>query len=530
MEDFTTLFFELDSTVSVDSKIFSINNYLNRSTHEDSIWAIALLLGKVPKRTATTLELRTWRCDVSDTPDWLFEESLKITGDISETIAILLPEPQKTLKISLSEVVSQILSLKNSNEQEKKAIVFDIWDTLNRDSRYLFNKILTGSLKEISSNKIIIKALAKHLNDPETIISHRLMTPWSPETVTFEKLLKTPDSSEALSKPIPFYLARSLTVNIDDLGNTNDWAVEYKWDGLRGQLIKRQGKVFLWTRNEELVTDRFPEFNLIKKSEKDNFVLDGEILGWKEDKSLPLSALQKRFKRKTLNKKLLSDIPVAFIAYDQLEHNGKDIRHLSYVERRKKLGILIASFSPNSTILFSDEIKFSSWTGLENIRSNARAIGAEGLMIKKINSAYGIGRENSDWWKWKSEPFNVDAVLLYATRDNSFRSKNFSSFTFAVKHNDRYVSITKASIGLSEEELIDISAFVKKNTIESFGPVKSLKPELVFELSFEGISKSTRHKSGLIIRLPKIERWRKDKHPHEVNTLSDLITMLEHYG
>ena len=530
MDNFTNLFHELDSTNSNNAKVRSLVKYFETVEREDALWMVSLFIGKRPKRTITLSLLREWTAEISEIPYWLFEESYHVIGDLAETIAILLPEPNKAENYTLTGIITKIKALGDLEVSEKKSHVFDLWNSLSRESRFLFNKILTGGFRVGVSKKTIVKALSQHLNETEATISHRLMGNWTPETISFNDLLVAPNESERLSKPYPFYLAYALEVEPHNLGPTNEWSAEYKWDGIRGQLIKRDGNIFIWTRGEELVSDRYPEYHVLSEVQEDHFVLDGEIMAWKDGKPLPFSDLQKRLNRKTVGKKLLSDVPVKFIAYDVFEYEGKDIRGYTYEHRRKILEKIIMPLSADMPFQISETLSYENWKELEDLRINARAIGAEGLMIKHNYSTYKAGRKKGDWWKWKVDPFSIDAILLYAMRGHGRRSNLFSDFTFAVRHEGSLVPFAKAYSGLTDQELTEVTNFVKKNTIETFGPVRSVAPHLVFEISFEGISKSTRHKSGIAVRFPRITQWRKDKSPDDINTLGDLKAMLDLYG
>lgn len=529
MEHFVALFRELDSTTSTNRKVKALVRYFETADNKDTLWMIALFTGKRPRRSISTSLLREWAAEIADIPYWLFEESYHVVGDLAETIAIVLPPPLKSYSVSLTELIDQIIKMKYKEEPEKKEFVFQIWDSIDIDARFLFNKIITGGFRVGVAKKTIIKALSLHLDQDEAVISHRLMGNWSPETTTFDDLLVKEDGTENYSRPYPFYLAHTLEDKPGDLSDSDIWSAEWKWDGIRGQVIKREGNVFIWSRGEELITDKFPEIQSIQSSSEDNFVIDGEILAFSGGKPLPFAELQRRLNRKKVGKKLLADVPVVFKAYDLLEYDGKDIRSSELLERRAILTSLISKMEASDSILYSSDISFDNWEHLVEIRQEARSLGAEGLMLKRKGSTYGVGRKKGDWWKWKVDPFTIDAVLLYAMRGHGRRSNLFSDFTFAVWDNGRLVPFAKAYSGLEDSELNEITRFVKKNTVESFGPVRSVNPEHVFELAFEGIARSSRHKSGVSVRFPRILRWRKDKVAEEANTLNDLLGLLKLY-
>jgi DNA ligase-1 len=320
-------------------------------------------------------------------------------------------------------------------------------------------------------------------------------------------------------------LAYALEQAPEELGNENDWLAEYKWDGIRGQIIVRNNEIFIWTRGEELVTEKYPELYALKNILPNGTVLDGELMAYKNNTILSFQHLQKRIGRKTVSKKLLAEIPVAFFAYDILEHNGQDIRELPLMHRRELLEKLLANINHAGVVLLSEKVTFSSWSELINIQANARNINAEGLMLKNLNAPYEVGRKKGNWWKWKVSPYTIDAVMIYAMQGHGRRANLFTDYTFAVWDNGALVPFAKAYSGLTDKEILAVDKFVKLNTIEKFGPVRSVKAELVFEIAFEGIALSTRHKSGIALRFPRIARWRKDKPAAEANTLDDLKSL-----
>jgi DNA ligase-1 len=391
--------------------------------------------------------------------------------------------------------------------------------------RFVFNKLITGGFRVGVSEKLIVKALALWLNKEENQIAHRLMGNWSPFETTLQALLLQENFADNLSKPYPFFLAYALEQAPEELGNENDWLAEYKWDGIRGQIIVRNNEIFIWTRGEELVTEKYPELHALKSFLPNGTVLDGELMAYKNNTILSFQHLQKRIGRKTVSKKLLAEIPVAFFAYDILEHNGQDIRELPLTHRRELLEKLLVNINHAGVVLLSEKVTFSSWSELINIQANARNINAEGLMLKNLNAPYEVGRKKGNWWKWKVSPYTIDAVMIYAMQGHGRRANLFTDYTFAVWDNGALVPFAKAYSGLTDKEILAVDKFVKQNTIEKFGPVRSVKAELVFEIAFEGIALSTRHKSGIALRFPRIARWRKDKPAAEANTLDDLKSL-----
>ena len=503
-------------------------DYFKEADQTDVLWAIYLLLGNRPGRAIANSILREWAVEEMELPTWLFEESLKVSGDLAETIAILLPYDDQTHNISLSKVVRGLKHLGSLEITQKQQYVNKIWKVLDVEGKYIFNKLLTGGFRTTVSIKLIALSLSSLLNIDKSIIAHRLTSPWAPGEISFAQLFLHADDTDSLSKAYPFHLARPLDKILPDLGHPSDWSIEWKWDGIRAQMIIRNKEIFLWSRGEELISNRFPEFKLLLDGGLDNIVLDGEIVPFKNGMPLPFGSLQKRMNRKAVGKKLMVEIPILFICYDILEHCGQDIRAISFAERRIRLESVLETEENLHHLALSEKIDFQNWDELSDCISNARKKGAEGFMLKKLVSPYGEGRQKGDWWKWKVDALNIDAVLLYATRSQGFGAV-FSEFTFAVWNGENLVPVAKVKTGLDNETINEITTFVKENTIEKFGPVFSVKPELVFEITFEGIYLSKRHKCGVALRSPSILRKRFDKKADEANTLEDLHSLLKIY-
>jgi DNA ligase-1 len=320
-------------------------------------------------------------------------------------------------------------------------------------------------------------------------------------------------------------LAYPLADNLVDLGPLDHWQVEWKWDGIRGQVIKRSHQVFIWSRGEELVSEKYPELADAATQLLDGTVLDGEILPWKDDRPLPFSQLQRRIGRKTVGKTLLKEVPTAFLAYDILESNGVDQRQQPLSQRRNLLAQTLLNF-PNNRFILSPLVTAHTWHDLEILHGESRRRGVEGFMLKRWDSIYQVGRRRGDWWKWKIDPLTADAVLIYAQRGHGKRAGLYTDYTFAVYQGDSLVPFAKAYSGLSDKEIREVDRFIQRNTLERFGPVRSVRPELVFEIAFEGIQESSRHKSGLAVRFPRISRWRRDKKIEEIDTIERLKTLL----
>ena len=518
------------STKTLD-KLAALQNYFLVADDKDKVWVIAIFSGRRPRRAVSGTLLQSWCVELTGLPDWLLAECYHTVGDLAETISLLLPDNKEEAKEqhSLSHYIEELARLEKQDEAIKKAFVIATWQSMNASERFVFNKLITGGFRIGVSQKVMVNALAKLIELDASVIAHRISGNWDPSTTTFTDLLSEHTISIDYSKPYPFYLAYALEEAPETLGNVEDWQAEWKWDGIRGQMIKRNNELFIWSRGEDLMTDKFPEYHILKDKLPDGIVLDGEIIPAKDGKPLPFALLQTRIGRKNVTKKQLQEAPIAFFAYDLLEMNGEDWRNKPLRERREALEKVVKEIN-HPTLLLSDVINYSSWEELTKIREGSRDAGAEGLMLKNKHSVYKVGRKVGDWWKWKIEPLTIDAVMIYAQKGAGRRSNLYTDYTFAVKDGDKLVAFTKAYSGLTDKEFNEVDAFVKRNSIEKFGPVRTVKPQLVFELAFEGIAASNRHKSGVALRFPRMLRWRKDKPMDEINTLDDLKKMLAVYG
>ena len=531
MKEFAALIMKLGSLTRTLDKLGALTDYFSSAPDADKVWMIALFSGRRPKRLLNTSFLRRWCLEITGLPEWLFDESYHSVGDLAETIALLLPEKNagEEVDYSLATMIEKLKALEKESEEVKKTFVTTQWRGMTADERFVFNKLLTGNFRIGVSQKTIVNALAKLVNLEPSAIAHRISGNWDPSTTDFNDLLNEDSLREDISRPYPFFLAFVLADSVEALGQERDWQAEWKWDGIRGQIIRRQGQLFVWSRGEELMTDKFPEYHSLLPLLPEGIALDGEIIASIDRKPLPFALLQTRIGRKNISKRHLQESPMAFFCYDLLEIEGGDIRDRPLVERRLLMEEIVAQV--NHPALFSSPlIPFENWEQLKQIRSDARSMGAEGLMLKRISSSYQVGRKTGDWWKWKIDPLTIDAVLIYAQKGHGRRSNLYTDYTFAVRDGDRLVSFAKAYSGLTDQEIAKVDAFVKKNAIEKFGPVRTVKPALVFEIAFEGIAASNRHKSGVALRFPRINRWRHDKKPEEINTLDDLKKMLEVYG
>ena len=528
MRYFETLFLCLEETTKTNEKVAALVDYLSSVPDEDKMWMIGIFSGRRPKRTVSTKNLRRWAAEKAAIPLWLFEESYHIVGDLSETIALLLPPPAVEVQKSLNEWIQLILSLDKMEEDVQREMVFYAWDSLNTSSRFIFNKLITGGFRVGVSQKLMAKALAEFTHIDPNDIALKLMGEWSPMTYSFQSLIENEENEGSHSRPYPFHLAYSINEVTDLKGEPADWVAEYKWDGIRGQAIFRHGQYFLWSRGEELITDKFPEFEHLISVIPPGTVLDGEILPFKDGLILPFQHIQTRVTRKKITPAILKVNPVVFRVYDLLEWEGKDIRSKPFIERRTLLDQLFASIDSSLPLQLSPVLPFDEFDELKILREASSENGSEGLMLKNKHSSYSAGRKKGEWWKWKIDPFTVDAILIYAQSGHGRRANLYTDFTFAVYSREGdLLPFTKAYSGLTDKEFIEINQWIKKNTLERFGPVRKVTAELVFEIAFEGIQESKRHKSGIALRFPRMVRWRKDKVAAEANTLEDLQLLLK---
>lgn len=530
MKKFAQLFAQLDQTTKTLKKVEYLVSYLNEADDQDKLWAIAILSHRRPKRTVKTSLLRAWASEIANVPLWLFEESYHVVGDLAETIALVLPAKTQQHSKRLTDWIDIIKSLDKKEEDFKKAVVIDAWSGMDYHERFVFNKLITGGFRIGVSQKLMLRAIAQYEGQEENAMAHRLMGNWTPDTTTYDELIRSENPLDDISKPYPFYLAYSVESHPSELGDISEWLLERKWDGIRGQVIVREDQVFVWSRGEELVTDKFPEYQSLGLDLPNGTVIDGEILPFENGKPLTFNVLQTRIGRKNITKKILQSAPVILMCYDLLEHDGKDIRNLPLRERRKLLIRLLKDHDTKGTCKLSEGVVVKNWDLAAIERSKSRSLMSEGLMIKRLDSEYKIGRKKGDWWKWKIDPLSIDAIMLYAQSGHGRRANLFTDYTFAVWDGDNLIPFTKAYSGLTDKEFNEITRWVRTNTKEKFGPVRSVNPELVFEIAFEGINVSKRHKSGISLRFPRMLRWRRDKKAEEANTLNDLKKMLELYG
>ena len=534
MQDFADLFVSLDSTTSTNTKVAALRRYFEQATAADAAWAIYIASGRRAKRLAGRPLLKTTLQQLTHYPEWMIEDAYATVGDFAETASLLMAEFRADTQLderSLSEwMETEILPLADMDEAARMHRIAQWWQALPQLSCFLVTKLLTGGLRVGVSQTLVARALAEHAGLPRDVITHRMMGEWQPSARWFKSLLDSDISADLSARPYPFYLASPLDQNPADFGAAEDWLVEWKWDGIRAQLVKRGGEIALWSRGEELITERFPEI-LKAAANLEDGVLDGEILAWK-DGVLPFAALQKRIGRKTVGKKILAEVPSRFLAYDCLERDGKDLREQALATRRSAMLAMLDS-ADSATLAPSPVLDDQDWDALAQQRVQSRKRGVEGLMLKRLDSPYQTGRKRGAWWKWKVDPLTIDAVMIYAQAGSGRRATLFTDYTFAVweQHGGerRLVPIAKAYSGLTDKEINTLNKWIRANTQERFGPVRSVTPEQVFELAFEGINESSRHKSGIALRFPRIARWRSDKKPEDADALDQVKQLLRLY-
>ncbi|AWA38231.1 ATP-dependent DNA ligase [Pseudomonas sp. 22105] len=561
MKEFAGLYAELDATTSSNAKLAAMQTYFAQAQPQDAAWAVYFLSGGRPRQLVPVRILRDLAVEMSGLAPWLFEESYQAVGDLAETISLVLPEHPYTSEAGLAEwIEDKLLPLRGETPEYLARQLPALWAQLDRPSLMLCIKLITGSFRVGVSKLLVTRALASMAGLDSKRVAQRLVgyTDLSnrPNAAAYLKLI-APESSEEHAQrggqPYPFFLAHALAQPVETfealLGPPSNWQVEWKWDGIRAQVVKRDGKLWVWSRGEELVTERFPEFDTLLHGLPDGTVIDGEIVVWKNRHPVtedafdpqsteapavqPFALLQQRIGRKSLDRKILEDAPVVVLAYDLLEWQGEDWRNQPQAKRREQLEQVIARCN-NPVLLPSPILTGDDWFDLARQREASRRLGVEGMMLKARDAMYGVGRtkDMGVWWKWKVDPFSVDAVLIYAQRGHGRRASLYSDYTFAVWDGPpgasarALVPFAKAYSGLTDAEMREVDSIVRKTTVEKFGPVSSVKPSLVFELGFEGIALSRRHKSGIAVRFPRMLRWRQDKTVDEADSLATLQNLL----
>ena len=535
MEAFARLYTELDETTSTRAKLAALKRYFNAVPAHDAAWAAYFLAGGRPRLAVSSKLMREAATAVAGLPAWLFEECHLAVGDFAETVAHVLPPPVATTQAGLARWMRErVLPLRGLAPPAVVARLRDDWQQLDWQGRFVFGKLCSGNLRVGVSRSLVTRALAELAAIDPKLVAQRLIgytgadrTPTGDE---FRALLAPPGEHErAGGRPYPFSLARPLAEPVATLGSPDDWLVEWKWDGIRAQLVRRDAVTYVWSRGDELITERFPEMQALGDTLPDGTVLDGEIVALDDGDVAPFSLLSTRIGRKRLSPRILAAAPVAYVAYDLLEADGVDLRDVPQFARRERLAAVVAALDP-ARLRLSPLIERTDWDAYAALRAQSRSRGVEGFMLKRRDAAYGVGRTGNAWWKWKVDPMTVDAVVVYAQRGHGRRASLYTDYTFPVwdarSGTPTLTPFAKAYTGLSDEEIAAVDRIVRRTTIEKFGPVRSVTPTLVFELAFEGIQRSARHKSGIAVRFPRIVRWRTDKGVDEADTIEALHALL----
>ncbi len=515
MKLFARLYTALDETTKTNEKVEALAHYFRIAPPEDAVWAIHFLIGRRINRLIPSRDLVEWAIAEASVPEWIFGDCYSAVGDLAETIALLLPDPAASTDKPLHYWIEErLLAL------DRDSLVW-AWREMDEPQRFVWNKLITGEFRVGVSQNLVVRALAEFTGLTTEVVSHRLMGDWQPDAAFYSRLVSKESADSDVSRPYPFFLAYPIEGDPSQLGDPAEWIAEWKWDGIRSQIIRRAGRSFIWSRGEELVTERFPELKAMGELLPEGTVIDGEILPWKDNLPLPFAQMQRRIGRKVLGPKILADVPVVLLAYDLLEWQGEDIREWPIERRRERLETLAGE-----RLILSAPVAFSSWEELAELRGESRERRVEGFMLKRRGSPYRVGRRRGDWWKWKIDPYSVDCVLIYAQPGNGRRASLLTDYTFGVWDNGELVPFAKAYSGLTDEEIRQVDAWVRRNTVEQFGPVRKVKPELVFELAFEGIQKSSRHRSGIAVRFPRMARWRTDKKAEEADSIGTIWALL----
>ncbi len=527
MRRFAALYQRIDETNRTHDKVAALADYFREAPPADAAWALYFLTGRKLKRAVNHRLLRSAAADASGYPLWLVDECCQAVGDIGEAIALLLPDPERPADLPLHRLVEEDLEpLPYVDEGRKRRSLLSVWPSLPKQQRLVYHKLLTGEFRVGVARTLVIRALANVAGVDPTVMADRLAGRWRPTAEDYRRLLRGEQHDDP-ARPYPFYLAYPLEDGPESLGDAREWLVEWKWDGIRAQLIHRGGRTLLWSRGDDPAGEWFPELLQAAETLPDGTVLDGEVVGWRDDGPLPFSELQKRLGRKRVQPTLFEpDVPVVFMAYDLLEADGVDMRSEPLETRRQRLERLVGSLE-EPLLPLSPALAASTWADVRERYAAVRETGAEGVMLKRWRSTYGVGRKKGDWWKWKVPPLTVDAVLIHAEPGHGERASLFTDYTFGVWDGGELVPVAKAYSGLTDAEIRRVDAFVRRHTRERHGPVRVVEPRLVFELAFERLMRSSRHRSGLAVRFPRMARWRHDKAPEEADTLETLRLMLD---
>lgn len=534
MKQFTDLFIELDRTTRTSEKVEALRAYFRTAPPRDAIWAVYIMTGRRIGRTVSFRQMRDWAAEVSGHPAWLVDECYHLVGDLSETLSLILPEDSEQacpppLHVTVEETLKPLGQMTAS---EQRAAIVKTWQKLTTAQRLVFHKLLSREFRVGVSATLLIRALAEVAGVDPQVMAHRLAGTWSPDEATWQRLMGPHDgqatSERDATMPYPFMLAHPLGDRVETLGEIGEWLLEWKWDGIRAQLIRRQNQTALWSRGDELVTGAFPEIIQAASGIPNGTVLDGEIVAWDDALQRPMAftKLQRRINRKNVELSFWPDVPVAYIAFDLLEFQGRDMRAQTLDVRRAQLEILFVQ--PQQHLRLSAQITAASWDEIDHLLNESRQRAVEGFLIKRRCSSYQAGRPTGLWWKLKIQPFTADCVMIAAQSGHGRRAGLLTDYTFGVwdESAGELVPVAKAYSGLTDEEILEVDRWVRRHTLERFGPVHMVEPHLVFEVGFEAIQRSHRHKSGIAVRFPRMLRMRKDKKPSEADTLANLRALL----
>jgi DNA ligase-1 len=560
---FSRLYAALDGTNATTAKVEAMVRYFREAPAADAAWAVYFLTGRRLTRLVPHRAIGRWTMAETGLEEWLLGECYAVVGDGAEMAALVLDAvfTRPAAPLSLAAWVEQrILPLRHAVPERQQQDVLGWIRELERWERFTLFKLLSGEFRTGVSHTLVVRAVAQAASLPADVVAARLTGDWTPSQRWFQSVVAADVTDADRSRPYPFFLASPLDATVSDargleesLGARDDWQVEWKWDGIRAQLLARDGHVFLWSRGEEAIGERFPEVTSAARDLPAGTVLDGEILAFRDGAPLPFSALQQRIGRRLHVQRTARDVPAVFMAYDLLEHDGTDIRALPLADRRARLEALLAGLPPPAAPAAApregmlpfdaDESPASatesgadaplqpspalggSWAELAALRDSSRSRGVEGLMIKRLSSPYGVGRKRGDWWKWKIAPHTIDAVLIYAQPGSGKRASLLTDYTFGVWDGGELVPVAKAYSGLTNDEIAEMDRWIRRHTVERFGPVRHVEPVHVFELGFENIARSSRHRSGVAVRFPRMLRWRRDKTAAEADTLETLKNM-----
>lgn len=556
MRAFTRLYRELDATTRTSEKLEALRRYFASTPPADAAWGVHVLTGGRVRRAVGSGLLRSWVAAEAELPPWLVDECYSAVGDLAETLALLLPEDTPATDLPLARVMEEwILPLPHLPEAEKERRIRAAWRQMDGPQRLVFHKLIGGGFRVGVARTLVVRALAAVAGAEPAVLAHRLSGGVEPTPEAFERLLRGDRDAEGPGRPYPFFLAHPLEGDPERLGPREEWLVEWKWDGIRAQLLRRDGDVLLWSRGEEAVTPAFPEVAEAARTLPDGVVLDGELLAW-DGGPLPFARLQRRLNRRSVGARLRREVPVRFLAYDVLESGGVDLRDRPLKERRGVLEELFGGIrelsgfpepssgavlelplgleaSPEASLpalALSPPVEATDWSAVVRAREAARERGVEGLMLKRLEGPYRVGRPRGDWWKWKVDPHSVDAVLLYAQRGHGRRAGLYTDYTFGVWDDGELVPVAKAYSGLTDREIREVDRWIRGHTVGRFGPVRAVEPGLVFELAFEAIQRSPRHRAGVALRFPRMARWRRDKDPSGADSLEGLRALLPEVG